>query len=115
MRTTWEKIVNHVRKIYGHDISNESQNKKRIGIPQQEHTKQVKDKHLDTVERLRYKNSRLMQSREVKLKFLEVIVQIQEYPEALLKLAMLIHDIDEANYQETDGTDINIYDNEKTQ
>ena len=30
MRTTWEKIVNHVGTIYGHDNSNELQNKKRI-------------------------------------------------------------------------------------
>ena len=33
MRTTEENIVNHVRTIYGHNISNELQNKKRIDIP----------------------------------------------------------------------------------
>ena len=38
MRKTWENIVNHVRIIYGHNISNWFQNKKRIEIPQPEHT-----------------------------------------------------------------------------
>ena len=53
MSTTWEKIVNHVGIIYGHNISNESQNKKRIKIPQPENTQKVKDKHLRRVEQLR--------------------------------------------------------------
>ena len=34
MRATWENIVNHVGTIYGHDISNKFQNKKRIDNPQ---------------------------------------------------------------------------------
>ena len=52
MMTTWEKIVNHVRMVYGHDISNELQNKKRINILKLERTQQVKDKQLKIVERL---------------------------------------------------------------
>jgi hypothetical protein len=38
MRTTWEKIVHHVGTIYGHDISNELQNKKTVTILKPEHT-----------------------------------------------------------------------------
>ena len=115
MRTTWEKIVNHVRTIYGHNISNELQNKKRIKIPQPEQTHQVKYKHLKRVERLRYHHSRLIQAREVKLQFLEAAVKIQEDPEDPVKLAILVNEIDEATYQATVNPDIKIDDNEKTQ
>ena len=75
IRTTWEKIVNHVGTIYGHDISNELQNKKRIKISQPKHTQQVKDKHLKRVERLKDHHSRTIQAREVKLQLLEEDVQ----------------------------------------
>ena len=53
MRATWDNIVNHVGMIYGHNLGNELQNKKRIEILQPEHTHQVKDKHLKRVERIR--------------------------------------------------------------
>ena len=79
-RITWEKIINHVRTIYGHNISNKSQNNKWTNIPQPEHTQQVKDKHLNRFEQLRDQHSRIMQDIEVKFKLLEEIVQRQEYP-----------------------------------
>ena len=63
MRETSENIVNHAGTIYGQDISNELQNKKRIEIPQTKHTQKVKYKHLKRVECLRDQHSRLMQSR----------------------------------------------------
>ncbi len=51
MRTTWEKIVHHVGTIYGHDISNELQNKKRVIITKPEHTQDVLDRHAERVTR----------------------------------------------------------------
>ena len=108
MRTTWDKIVNHDGTIYGHDISNAFKNKKRVDILQPEHTQKVKDMHLNIFERLRYQHSSLMPAREVKLKLLESEVQRQEDPEAPVKLAMLINDIDEATYQATVKPSINI-------
>ena len=50
MSLTWVKFINIIGTIYGHDISNELQNKKQIDIPQLEHTQQVKDKHLKILE-----------------------------------------------------------------
>ena len=50
MSLTWENFINNVGTNYGHDISNELQNKKRIDILQPEHTQQVKDKHLKILE-----------------------------------------------------------------
>jgi hypothetical protein len=43
MRTTWEKIVHHVGTIYGHDISNELQNKKTAINDEPKHTQDVLD------------------------------------------------------------------------
>ena len=85
MRTTWEKIANHIGTIYGHNISNDFQNKKRIEIPQPKHTLQVNDKHRNIFEQIKYQHSRLMQAREFKLQFLEAEVQRQEDPEAPVK------------------------------
>ena len=56
-----------------------------------------------------------MQAREVKYQLLEAEFQIQEDPEAPMKLAMLINDIDEAIYQATVEPAINLDDNEKNQ
>ena len=67
MMMTWNNIVNHYRTIYGNNISNELQNKKRINIPQREHTQQVKDKQLKRVERLSDQHSRIMQAKEFKI------------------------------------------------
>jgi hypothetical protein len=47
MRTTWEKIVHHIGTIYGHNISNELQNKKTVTIDEPEHMQAVLDKHAD--------------------------------------------------------------------
>ena len=74
-RITWENIINHVETIYGHDISNELQNKKPIDIPHPKYIQQVKGKHLKRVEELRYHHSMVMQSREFKLKLLEASFQ----------------------------------------
>ena len=38
MRTTWEKLVQHVGTSYGQDISNELQNKTTVTIVQQVHS-----------------------------------------------------------------------------
>ena len=84
--------------IYGHVISNELHNKKRIDIPQPEHTHQVNDKHLKIFERLKDKCSRIMQAREVKFNLLEAEDKRQEETEDPEKLAMLINEIDETNH-----------------
>ena len=67
------------------------------------------------VERLKDQKSRLMQAREVKLNLMYAEVQIQEDPEAPVKLVILIKKIDESTYQATFEPDIKLYENEKTQ
>ena len=45
MRNTWEKITHHVGTIYGHDISNELQNKTLVTIAEPQYTAAVVAKH----------------------------------------------------------------------
>jgi hypothetical protein len=63
MRTTWEKIVHHVGTIYGHDISNELQNKKTVIIDEPKHTQDVLDKHAAKEVRRQTQQTRLDQAR----------------------------------------------------
>ena len=37
IRTTWENLAQHVKKVHGHDISNELLNKKIVTIYKPEH------------------------------------------------------------------------------
>ena len=115
MGTNWENIVNHVGMIYGHNISNVVQKKRRIYILQPEHTHQVKYNHLKIFEWLRYQHSRLIKPREVKLQFLEGSVQRQEEEKSPVNMEMLINDIYEMTYQATVEPDIKLNENEKTQ
>ena len=56
-----------------------------------------------------------MQSRKVKLQFLEAEFQRQENLEVPVKLSILINEIDEATYQTIVNPAINLYENEKKQ
>ena len=60
IRTTWEKIVHHAGTIYGHDISNELQNRKTIIIEEPKHTQEVLDKHADKEARRLTQQARLI-------------------------------------------------------
>jgi hypothetical protein len=71
MRTTWEKIVHHVGTIYGHDISNELQNKKTFIITKPEHPQNVLDKHADRVTRHESQELRLSNARQDQRRALE--------------------------------------------
>ena len=48
----WENIAHHVGTIYGHDISNELQNKIKVFIPKTEYTKDLQSKQKHSVELL---------------------------------------------------------------
>ena len=50
MRTTWDNTVNQVGTIYGHAISDELQNKKKIDILKPKNNQKFKDKHLERAE-----------------------------------------------------------------
>jgi hypothetical protein len=101
MRTTWEKIVHHVGTIYGHDISNELQNKKTVIIEEPQYTQAILNKHADREARRQTHNLRLGLARQVQKTALEQEVITGTNPQAPMKLALLDNEIEEAAYQMT--------------
>jgi hypothetical protein len=114
MRTTWEKIVHHVGTIYGHDISNELQNKKTVTIDEPQHTQDVLDKHAAKEVRRQTQQTRLDQARLLQKTQLEAEVNAGINAEAPMLLAILDNEIDEAIYQATLALPIKLDDMEQT-
>jgi hypothetical protein len=114
MRTTWEKIVHHVGTIYGHDISNELQNKKIVLIDEPKHTQAVLDKHADKEVRRQTQQLRLEQARLLQKTTLKAAVTAGTDPEAPMLLAFLDNEIDEATYQATLALPVKLDDMEQT-
>jgi hypothetical protein len=114
MRTTWEKIVHHVGTIYGHDVSNELQNKKTVPVPKPVHTQEVLDKHQDRIIRHNVQEQRFIQARESKKQLLEALIVAGD-ADAEMELALLQQQIDEAAYLATTDLPIKLSDEERTE
>jgi hypothetical protein len=115
MRTTWEKIVHHVGTIYGHDISNELQNRKTLKIDEPTHTQAVLDKHNDREARRLTQQTRLTNARNLQRVSLQAAVAEGFDASAPMTLAVLENDIEEAAYQATLDLPIKLNDEETTQ
>ena len=89
MRTSWEKIVHHVGTIYGHDISNELQNKKTVIIDEPQHSQQTLDKHAEKELRRQTQDLRLGLARQAQKIALETEVAAGTNPDAPMQLALL--------------------------
>jgi hypothetical protein len=114
MRTTWEKIVHHVGTIYGHDISNELQNKKTVIINEPKHTQDVLDKHAANEVRRQTQQTTLDQARLLQKTQLEAEAEAGTNMDAPMLLAILDNEIDEAIYQATLALPIKLGDMEQT-
>jgi hypothetical protein len=114
-RTTWDKIVHHAGTIYGHDISNELQNRKPVVIDPPEHTDEVLAKHADKEARRLTQQARLSQARELRRLALETLVAAATDATAPMLLAILENEIEEAAYQATVDLPIKLTDEESTQ
>jgi len=115
MRTTWEKIVHHAGTIYGHDISNELQNRKTVTIEEPKHTQEVLGKHAEKEARRLTQQARLIRARELRRTSLETLVTAGTDPTAPMSLAELENEIEEAEYQATLDLPIKLNDEESTQ
>jgi hypothetical protein len=115
MRTCWEKIVHHVGTIYGHDISNELQNRKPVTITEPTYTQLVLDKHAIKETRHQVQQARLHTARSLQLIQLQAAVVTATDPEAPMLLAVLENDIEEATYNATLPLPIKLEDEEYTQ
>ena len=59
MRTTWEKVVHHVRTIHGNEISNELLTKKTVIITKPYHTQNELEEHKFAT-KIRYQSYQLL-------------------------------------------------------
>jgi hypothetical protein len=101
MRTTWEKIVHHAGTIYGHDISNELQNRKTLTIEEPTHTQAVLQKHAEREARRLTQQARLATARSLQRIALQAADTLGVDPNAPMMLAILDNEIEEAAYQDT--------------
>jgi hypothetical protein len=99
MRNTWEKITHHVGTIYGHDISNELQNKMRVTIAEPRYTTAVLITHAQNETRRLAQSVRLTHARNAQRLVLVAAVTAAEDPAAPMNLALLDNEIEEAAYQ----------------
>ena len=101
MKVTYEKIVQHIGTVYGQDISNELQNRKKIVLEPPEYTQDIKDKHIERVARIAAQHTRLALARNNKRIALEALVEEGEDADADMDLAILMNEIEEADYMMT--------------
>jgi hypothetical protein len=114
MRTTWEKIAQHVGTIHGHDICNELLNKKTVVIPEVQYTEDVLIKHEDRKKRDAAARLHLRGARAAEHTALEKIVAAGEDPSAIMKLAECRNAIVEAAHQDLTELPVKLDEVEKT-
>jgi hypothetical protein len=114
MRTTWEKIVHHVGTIYGHDVSNELQNKKTVPISKPEYSPEILAKHQERVACHNIQEQQFILARTNKKQSLEDLITAGD-EDAEMLLATLEQQIDEAAYLASTDLPIKLTEVEKTE
>ena len=99
MRTTLEKIVQHVVTIYRHDNSNKLQNKTKVSYPTLEYTEDVQSEHKELVELLNLQSEMISEAKNSKRVIMTQAVEDGKDPEEPINMAVLENDINEANYK----------------
>ena len=98
VRTTWDKIVQYSGTIYGHDISNELQNKKTLVIQEPEYSQDTLTEHADATQRRDTHHARITRARTAKKIALEALSDAGD-ADATIALAELQNEMDEAEYK----------------
>ena len=98
VRTTWDKIVQYSGTIYGHDISNELQNKKTLVIQEPEYSQDTLTEHADATLRRDTQHIRITRARTAKKIALEALSDAGD-ADATILLAELQNEMDEAEYK----------------
>jgi len=114
MKTSWEKLVQHVGTNYGQDIANELQNKVTVTIPPPTYSAATLTRHQTRETLVRTGQSNLQAARKAEEKVLRSAVAGKE-PGAAMQLATLLNDIAMGEFQATEEVPIELTDSEKTQ
>ena len=115
MRTSWEKLTQHVGATYGQDIRNELDNKATVTVPEPTHTPEVLNRHKARETMVRTGHTNLQAARRKQETALEKAVADGKDPEAPMKLATLQNEIAKAEFDMTQDVPIELTDSEKTQ
>jgi hypothetical protein len=115
MRTSWEKLVQHVGAAYGQDISNELHNKTTVTISQPVHTAAVMTRHTAREQLVRAGQANLPKARRAQQLVLQAAVTAGVDLDAPLKLAILNNAIAEGGFEQNLEVPIELTDSEKTQ
>jgi hypothetical protein len=98
MRNTWEKITHHVGTIYGHNISNELQNKTLVTVAEPQYTAAVIAKHALQETRRQAQGLRLNLAASAQRLALLALVATGANITAPMQLTVLENEIEEAAY-----------------
>jgi hypothetical protein len=115
MRTTWDKLVQHVGTSHGQDISDELQNKKTV-TSQPAHTADVLSRHATQERMIRTAQQNIHRARIVQRVALLAAVAAGEAEDApSMKLAIVENEIAQGKFEASVKIPIDLNDSEKTQ
>jgi hypothetical protein len=92
MRTSWEKLVEYVGAQYGHDISNELQNKPTVTLTEPVHSDTILARHTADVQIVREGQTGVQEARQIQKRMLEDLVSEGTDVQAPMLLAVLNND-----------------------
>ena len=114
MRTSWEKMTEHVGATYSQDIRNELENKATVTLPEPTHTAEVLARHTTREAMVRTGQTNLQQARRVRETLLNQAVVDGTDAEAPMDLAYLQNEIAQAEFEMAQDVAIEMTDQEKT-
>jgi hypothetical protein len=114
MRNAWEKITHHVGTIYGHDISNELQNKTCVTIAEPKYTAGIIAKHALKETRRQAQGLRLNLTASAQMLGLLAAVATGTDLTVPMQLAILENEIEEATFQLSVPLSMQLEDSEAT-
>lgn len=116
MRTSWEKLVQHIRTNCGQDISNELQNKATVTLVEPTHTAAVLTRHTAREQMIQtFQADSLTARRQQGLLLQQAIAADPQDIESPMKLAILQNKIAQAEFKAGEEIPIKLTDSEKTQ
>ena len=102
MKTTLEKIANHVGTIYGQDISTEIMTKKRVVINKPEYSEQAKQDHTAETNRIKAQLERKKKALQARDTVLEQLMQDKDpitSSDAAIKRSDVLTEIEDIDHQ----------------
>ena len=115
MRTSWEKLVQYVGTIYGHDISNELQNKIAVVLPEPEYELAILMRHGARETLVRDGQANLRAARDLQHASIQKMMDAGNTPaDTPFKLAVVENEIAQGDFDAMSPVSMVLTDAEKT-